>query len=94
MAPVGLEPGRAPEQIWTLLRREKSLDPAENRTTAIQHVPRRYTDCGIPDPEKPTVLALYDIQTTKIYFENIFFALKISILQLMLSTESGVILLS
>jgi hypothetical protein len=34
----------APEPVWTLWSREKSVFPAENRTLAIQPVARHYTD--------------------------------------------------
>jgi hypothetical protein len=37
--------------------------PCQKSTPATQHVARRYTEWGIPDPEKLTVLAFYDIQT-------------------------------
>jgi hypothetical protein len=35
---IGEEVGRAPEPVWTLWRREKSLAPAGIRTSAIQPV--------------------------------------------------------
>jgi hypothetical protein len=33
----------APEPVWTLWNREKSLTPAENRTPTVQPVSHRYT---------------------------------------------------
>jgi hypothetical protein len=36
--------GSAPEPVWMLWRREKSLTPEENRTPAIQPTARRYND--------------------------------------------------
>jgi hypothetical protein len=38
---IGWEAGRAPEQVWTLLRREKSLALAGSRTPAVQPIARR-----------------------------------------------------
>jgi hypothetical protein len=41
--PIGYETGGAPEQVWTLWRREKS-SPAGNRTSTVQPAESRYTD--------------------------------------------------
>jgi hypothetical protein len=40
----------APEPVWTLWSREKSLDPAGNWTPVVQPVVRCYTDWAIQDP--------------------------------------------
>jgi hypothetical protein len=42
--PIGYEAGWAPESVWKLWSREKSLAPAGNRNRAVQPVARRYTD--------------------------------------------------
>jgi hypothetical protein len=42
--PIGYEAGCAPEPVWTLWSREKSLAPAGNRTPAFQPVAHRYAD--------------------------------------------------
>jgi hypothetical protein len=42
--PMGLESGGAPESVWTLWRRDKSLAPAGNRTLAVGPVAGRYAD--------------------------------------------------
>jgi hypothetical protein len=41
---IEYESGWAPEPVWTLWSREKSLVPAENRTPAVLLLARRYTD--------------------------------------------------
>jgi hypothetical protein len=38
------EVGCASQPVWTLWRREKSLNPAGNRTPAVQPIARSYTD--------------------------------------------------
>jgi hypothetical protein len=48
--PTGQEAGWAPEPIWTLWSREKSLSPNGNRNQALQPVARQYTDRAIPAP--------------------------------------------
>jgi hypothetical protein len=48
--PIGQEAGWAPEMVWTLWSRDKSLTPAENRTPAVQFSAHRYTDWAIPAP--------------------------------------------
>jgi hypothetical protein len=45
--PTGYEFGWAPEPVWILLRREKLLPHAEDRTTAVQSVACCYTDWAI-----------------------------------------------
>jgi hypothetical protein len=40
--PTGYETVWAPELVWTLWRRGKSLDSTENRTLAFQPGARRY----------------------------------------------------
>jgi hypothetical protein len=42
--PTVSESGWAPETVWTLWNREKSLSPAGSRIPAVQSVARRYTD--------------------------------------------------
>jgi hypothetical protein len=42
--PIEYEAGWAPEPLWTLWSREKSLATAENRTQSVQPVARRYID--------------------------------------------------
>jgi hypothetical protein len=41
--PIGLEAVWAPETVWELWRREKSLAPGGNLTMAVQPVARVYT---------------------------------------------------
>jgi hypothetical protein len=38
LLPIGLEAGWAPAPLWTLRRREKSLDPDGNRSPVIEPV--------------------------------------------------------
>jgi hypothetical protein len=38
----------APEPVWTLWRKEKSLASAGNRTPDVEPLARRYTDGAIP----------------------------------------------
>jgi hypothetical protein len=42
--PIGYETGWAPEPIWTLWNKEKSLASPGNRTPAVQPVVLPYTD--------------------------------------------------
>jgi hypothetical protein len=42
--PIVQEAGWAPEQVWTLWRREESLAASGNRTPTVQPIVRRYTD--------------------------------------------------
>jgi hypothetical protein len=39
--PIGKKNGWVPNLVWTLWSTEKSLAPAGNRTTAVQHITRR-----------------------------------------------------
>lgn len=41
------EVGWAPELIWTLWIRDKSLVPPRNQAPAIQPIAQYYTDCAI-----------------------------------------------
>jgi hypothetical protein len=44
MVPIGSEGGGAPEEVWTLRRRGKSIGQVGIRTPAGQSVTCRYTD--------------------------------------------------
>jgi hypothetical protein len=61
--PIVQEAGRAPEPVGTLWSREKSLGPAGNKTAAVQHVARRYTDPTIPDLNKELMYVYVKIAT-------------------------------
>jgi hypothetical protein len=50
--PTGKEGGGAPEPVCTLRTREKSLDPAGNRTAVVHPVARRYTDWATQAPPR------------------------------------------
>jgi hypothetical protein len=53
--PIALGAWWAPEIVWTLWRREKSLAPAGNRTLAIQPVACHCIDWAIRAPISPSI---------------------------------------
>jgi hypothetical protein len=48
--PIGQETGWAPDPIWTLMSKEKSIATAQKRTPDVQLVARHYIDRVGPAP--------------------------------------------
>jgi hypothetical protein len=48
--PIGQVTGWAPEPVWTLWSKDKSLAPVGNGTPAVPPVARRYADWTISAP--------------------------------------------
>jgi hypothetical protein len=61
----GQDAGWAPEAVWVSWKREKSLAPSGNRSTAAQSVAYRYTACGIFSSKQITLMTDDNFNNTK-----------------------------